>query len=976
MKKLLALLGTLLWMGSVSFAQNTTVSGTVVDADGTTWANGTIAVQFVPNPSQPNIGIYNINGIPLSTAVMTQGPVSLGGGGTFSLSVYQNAVVTPGGSTWQYTICPNASAKCGVFTVAAVGSTQNLTASIPALIPVPRFLTVAGAYGYADIETINQQPVGGTYWNTSASCQKYYNSLSWNCVGTVGGAVIAVTASAPIVSSGGTTPNITCTTANTSTTGCISSTDWNTFNNKQTSLGFTPYNATNPAGYITNSVTTLPSLSISNTQVSGLGTASTHPYTDFEMALGNPEFTGYVLSSTSLGVRSWVPQNVGISSINGGTGAYTFNGPVVSCVSTTCTFTDVNLGTVTTVGLVMPSIFTVTNSPVTTTGALTASLNSQLQNLFLASPNGSSGIPTFRAIAVADVPILNQNTTGTSSNVTGTVLVANGGTGCTTAPCALTNLGAASLASPTFTGTVGAPVLQFGSGWNLLNSSNTAPLAWGTLPWSGPGNFMVVDQDVNAFLAGIVENDSLGPAAEAGHQYLTNSSNTYGTIAQNGVNFFQNVGNNFGNAPNTIWGSREFNIWADDSSSFAGLTLGAGYTGSTCFHGSDSTNRPYDPVCQMLLSKNIFYLQDATPTIAPALTLTQAIKQTAFSVTPTSISGTAPNMTINATLAGGGSNAYANWAFTITGSTNPSNVQSFICTGSSTTQLTGCDMPTAVAETFPAGAKLFSIAGTTYVGTITGGAHNAYTAVGPSKIGFSSFVNSGNNCSTVLCFAYASSANAIATWNSAGVNETHAGQVVSMFPHSSTTLDYRATYNTGSASANDDFTVQNVIGGLTANPSATLTHAHTGTSGAVSETFPYPVSATTLTQTGCATAATVNVRCQVIAVNTVFTATQTAQTLIASTTAGQYQISYYIWSSLTYGGTGSNCAIQFSANNGSFATSPSATTIVLTGAADTASDRPITLHLGAATALTYTPTITAASPTGNCNVNIIVERLQ
>lgn len=38
----------------------------------------------------------------------------------------------------------------------------------------------------------------------------------------------------------------------TSVDGYLSSTDWNTFNNKQTALGFTPYNATNPAGYISS----------------------------------------------------------------------------------------------------------------------------------------------------------------------------------------------------------------------------------------------------------------------------------------------------------------------------------------------------------------------------------------------------------------------------------------------------------------------------------------------------------------------------------------------------------------------------------------------------------------------------------------------------------------------------------------------------------------------------------------------------
>jgi hypothetical protein len=42
---------------------------------------------------------------------------------------------------------------------------------------------------------------------------------------------------------------------------------------------------------------------------------------------------------------------------------------------------------------------------------------SKTTNFFLAAPNGSSGAPTFRAIVAADIPTLNQNTTGTAGGI-------------------------------------------------------------------------------------------------------------------------------------------------------------------------------------------------------------------------------------------------------------------------------------------------------------------------------------------------------------------------------------------------------------------------------------------------------------------------------------------------------------------------------------------------------------------------------
>lgn len=44
---------------------------------------------------------------------------------------------------------------------------------------------------------------------------------------------------------------------------------------------------------------------------------------------------------------------------------------------------------------------------------------SKTANYVLAAPNGSAGVPTFRAIVAADIPTLNQNTTGTAATVTG-----------------------------------------------------------------------------------------------------------------------------------------------------------------------------------------------------------------------------------------------------------------------------------------------------------------------------------------------------------------------------------------------------------------------------------------------------------------------------------------------------------------------------------------------------------------------------
>lgn len=72
---------------------------------------------------------------------------------------------------------------------------------------------------------------------------------------------------------------------------------------------------------------------------------------------------------------------------------------------------------------------------------------SKTANYVLAAPNGSAGTPSFRALVAADIPTLNQNTTGTAGGLSATLAVTSGGTGSTTAAGARTNLGLGTIAT-------------------------------------------------------------------------------------------------------------------------------------------------------------------------------------------------------------------------------------------------------------------------------------------------------------------------------------------------------------------------------------------------------------------------------------------------------------------------------------------------------------------------------------------------
>lgn len=142
---------------------------------------------------------------------------------------------------------------------------------------------------------------------------------------------------------------------------------------------------------------------------------------------------GPITTSGTLTITNTAPDQV-VSLTGAGTTAVTGTYP-----NFTITSNDTYTGTVTSVGTAgTVSGLTLTGGPITSSGTITlggtlavtpSDFASQTANTFLAAPNGLSGTPSFRTIVAADVPTLNQNTTGTAANVTGTVAIANGGTG-------------------------------------------------------------------------------------------------------------------------------------------------------------------------------------------------------------------------------------------------------------------------------------------------------------------------------------------------------------------------------------------------------------------------------------------------------------------------------------------------------------------------------------------------------------------
>lgn len=92
-------------------------------------------------------------------------------------------------------------------------------------------------------------------------------------------------------------------------------------------------------------------------------------------------------------------------------------------------------GTVTSVGLSMPSIFATANTPVTTSGVLTVTLNTQIANTIFSGPTtGAPAVPTFRQLVAQDMNVTFTNGQYLTTNGSGVLSWATLSAGAPSAP--------------------------------------------------------------------------------------------------------------------------------------------------------------------------------------------------------------------------------------------------------------------------------------------------------------------------------------------------------------------------------------------------------------------------------------------------------------------------------------------------------------------------------------------------------------
>jgi hypothetical protein len=198
--------------------------------------------------------------------------------------------------------------------------------------------------------------------------------------------------------SGGTLTNCTFPTLNQNTTGYAAGLSGG---NNTTLLGSLPYQSnTNTTSLLSPNTTTTKKF----LRMTGDGTNGAAPAWDTLVASDIP-----TLNQNTTGSAATLTTPRAINNVNfDGSAAITITATATNILTISSPLSGTSYNGSAAVSIGLASGYGDTQNPYA----------SKTANYFLAAPNGSAGVPTFRAIVAADIPTLNQNTTGTAGSTT------------------------------------------------------------------------------------------------------------------------------------------------------------------------------------------------------------------------------------------------------------------------------------------------------------------------------------------------------------------------------------------------------------------------------------------------------------------------------------------------------------------------------------------------------------------------------
>ena len=314
-----------------------------------------------------------------------------------------------------------------------------------------------------------------------------------------------------------------------SATGTLSATDWTTFNSKQAALGFTPYNATNPAGY-------MASTTVLSGFVAGANSAVTNADT---LETSIEKLQGQV---TARGV-----------------------------------------GSVTSVGLAMPTGYTISNSPVTTTGTLTAAVTAGYTGPFTTA-TGTTGtdfnIATTSSSLTLNIPTASASNRGLLSSADWTTFN-NKGSGTVTAVSIATANGfsgsSSGGATPALTIVAGAITPTSVNGNTITTGTGRLTLGANTLVASGNAT----TSGTNTGDVTLVNNvNGLTISGQALTMALASGSATGTLSATDWTTFNNKVSNTYASTtfPSFAYGTSTYVNYTYASSTFAPISAVSQWT--------------------------------------------------------------------------------------------------------------------------------------------------------------------------------------------------------------------------------------------------------------------------------------------------------------------------------------------------------------------------------------------------------------